>query len=312
MADNDQSDFLDPRVLNRIGRLELRARNIVEGTISGLHRSPFSGFSVEFASHREYVPGDEIKHIDWKVWARADRLYIKQYEEETNLRCTILLDCSRSMAYGDEGPGMSKFGYAATMAASLAYLLQRQQDGVGLVLFDTAVRLNLPVSSHPSHMRRIMHELNEAKPDRETDVSDVFHRLAEEIPKRGLIVLISDLFVDAETLTRALSHFRHRRHEVIVLHVMHDDELEFPFRDNTLFRGLEQDVELMTDPRALRKAYLAALEKFQALVRRQCANGGMDYVLAATGDPMDAALSAYLAFRRRSARTIMKGRRASV
>jgi uncharacterized protein (DUF58 family) len=303
VATDDGRRYLDPKVLSKISRLELRARSVVEGFISGLHKSPYHGFSVEFASHREYVPGDDTKHIDWKVWARADRYYIKQYEEETNLSSTILLDCSRSMVYGDARDGLTKFDYGCTVAASLAYLLQQQQDAVGLVTFDTGVRLSLPPSSHPSHLKLLLHELANTRPDDRTDVSEVFHRLAEQIRRRGLIVLISDLFVDVDTLTRALQHFRHKRHEVVVFQVMHDDELEFPFQDNVLFRGLEIDRQVLTEPRALRKAYLEAVERFLGGVRRSCANNGIDYRLLSTREPLDAALASYLAFRRRTGST---------
>ena len=307
MTDQTGRRYLDPKILNRITRLDVRARTIVEGFISGLHKSPYQGYSVEFATHREYVHGDDIKHIDWKVWARADRYYIKQYEEETNLQGTILLDASRSMRYGEAARDgrMSKFDYAATIAASLAYLLQQQQDAVGLVTFDTEVRRTLPPSSHPSHLKLLLHELSQTEPDRRTDVSDVFHRLAEQIPRRGLVVLLSDLFVDLDSLTRSLQHFRHKRHEVVVFHVMHEDELEFPFQDNTLFRGLEIEREVLTEPRALRQAYLEAVGRFLGRVRRLCAMNGIDYMLMSTSDPLDAALASYLAFRQRTALTIL-------
>ena len=307
MTQDPARRYLDPKVLNRIARLDVRARTVVEGFISGLHKSPYQGYSVEFATHREYVPGDEVKHIDWKVWARADRYYVKQYEEETNLRSTLLLDASRSMRYGtgDRAGRMSKFEYAATVAASLAYLLQQQQDAVGLVTFDTDVRRSLPPSSHPSHLKLLLHELAETEPDRRTDVSDAFHRLAEQIATRGLLVLISDLFLDLDALRRTLQHFRHRRHEVVVFHVMHEDELEFPFQDNTLFRGLEIDREILTEPRALRRAYLEAVAGYLERVRRLAATHGVDYMLMSTADPLDAALASYLAFRQRTARTIL-------
>ena len=295
--------FLDPKVIEKIKRLDVRARLVVDGFITGMHKSPYHGFAVEFASHREYVPGDEIKHIDWKVWSKTDRLYIKEYEEETNLRCTIVMDCSKSMAYGEDGAdGMGKFDYAATLSACLAYLLQHQADKVGLVMFDTAIRRNLPASTNPAHMKLLLHELDAAKPDEKTDVGDVFHRLADQIGKRGLVVLVSDLFVDPSQLLQSLRHFRHRRHEVVVFHVMHDHELTFPFQDNTLFRGLEDELELLTEPRALRKSYLEAVDRFKTEVRRACATAGADYVPLSSKDPLDAALSSYLAFRQRVVR----------
>ena len=299
--------YLDPKVLSKIQRLDIRARLVVEGFITGLHKSPYHGYSVEFASHREYVPGDEIKHIDWKVWARADRLYIKQYEEETNLRGTILLDCSKSMRYGEGAAwGLGKFDYAATLAASLAYLLQQQQDAVGLVTFDQRIRTKLPSSSHPSHLKLLLHELGRTQPDHGTEVAGIFHRLAEEIGKRGLVALISDLFIGQQTLLETLRHFRHRRHEVVVFHLLHNDELTFPFQENTLFRGLEEDVQVLTEPRALRKSYLEALDRFLGGVRRCCASCGIDYVQVNTREPLDAALSAYLAFRQRTLRMAAK------
>jgi uncharacterized protein (DUF58 family) len=201
---------------------------------------------------------------------------------------------------------MTKFDYGCTVAASLAYLLQQQQDAVGLVTFDVGVRRTLPPSSHPSHLKLLLHELAHTTPDDRTDVSEIFHRLAEQITRRGLIVLISDLFVDIDTLTRSLQHFRHRRHEVVVFQIMHHDELEFPFQDNVLFRGLEIDRQVLTEPRALRRAYLEAVERFLGRVRKTCARHGIDYMLISTHEPLDAALSRYLAFRRRTARAVMK------
>ena len=307
MSTAAQYNYLDPKTLDRIKRLDVRARLVVEGFITGQHRSPYHGFAVEFATHREYSPGDDLRHIDWKVWSRSDRLYIKEYEEETNLKCTILLDCSKSMRYGNqpESGGWSKFDYAATGAASLAYLLQQQQDAVGLVTFNTKVQKNLPASSHPNHLKLMLHELQETQADDKTDVALVFPELARQIRRRGMIVLFSDLFLDIPTLAESLKQFRLRRHEVIVFHVMHDDELTFPFQENTLFRGLESPVQLHTEPRALKRAYLEAVEKFQDEVRKTCATTGVDYVLMNTKEPLDAVLGSYLTFRhkvRRSAR----------
>ena len=300
--------YLDSKTLDRIKRLDVRARLVVQGFITGQHRSPYHGFAVEFATHREYAPGDDIRHIDWKVWSKTDRLYIKEYEEETNLKCTILLDASKSMRYGGVNGGdggWSKFDYAATGAASLAYLLQQQQDAVGLVTFNTKVMKNLPASSHPNHLKLMLHELEETQVDDKTDVSQVFPELARQIRRRGMVVLFSDLFLDIPTLAESLKQFRLRRHEVIVFHVMHDDELTFPFQDNTLFRGLEMPVQLHTEPRALRRAYLESVEKFLDEVRKTCATTGVDYVLMNTKEPLDAVLGSYLTFRhkvRRSAR----------
>jgi uncharacterized protein (DUF58 family) len=305
-----QYNYLDPKTLDRIKRLDVRARLVVEGFITGQHRSPYHGFAVEFATHREYSPGDDLRHIDWKVWSRSDRLYIKEYEEETNLKCTILLDASKSMKYGaqphprnGENLNWRKFDYAATAAASLAYLLQQQQDAVGLVTFTTKVQKNLPASSHPNHLKLMLHELDLAQPDEKTDVATVFPELARQIRRRGMIVLLSDLFMPIETLNESLKQFRLRRHEVIVFHVMDNDELTFPFEDNTLFRGLEDPIQLHTEPRALKRSYLEAVERFLTDVRKTCASAGVDYVLMNTKDPLDAVLGSYLTFRQKIRRT---------
>ncbi len=292
-----RSRYFDPKVLAKISRLDVRARMIVEGFISGMHRSPYHGYSVEFAEYREYVPGDDIKHIDWKVWARNDRFFLKQYEEETNLRCTILLDCSHSMAYG-EASGWSKFDHGATLAASLSVLLQRQQDAAGLVLFDNDARLNMPPKTHPNHIKQMLHELGQASPANVSDVDGVFSLLPEQIGKRGLVVLISDLFLDLDVLQKMLQQFGHRRHDVVIFHLLHEHELTFPFDDNTKFEGLEDDFDMLIDAPSLRQAYLAALEEYRLQVSRICTRAGHDYVPLSTAEYLDASLSTYLAKRR--------------
>ncbi len=308
MADsptNDPSQYLDPKVLEKIKHLDVRARLVVEGFITGQHQSPYNGFAVEFAGHREYAPGDELKHIDWKVWSKTDRLYIKEYEEETNLSCTIIVDASKSMAYGTET--WSKFDYAATAAASLTHLLQQQQDAVGLVTFNTAVTQNLPPSSRPVQLKRMVHELGEMQPDDKTDVGHVFLELAKQIRQRGMVVLLSDLFTDLDHLRESLQQFRLRRHEVIVMHVMHDDELNFPFDSHTRFLGLETTDQVHADPRALRKSYLKIVGDYLNDVRKICSTLGADYALMNTKDSLDAALSRYLAFRQRHTRGSRRG-----
>ena len=299
--------YFDPKTLERIKRLDVRARLIVEGFVTGQHRSPYNGIAVEFASHREYVPGDETRHIDWKVWSKTDRLYIKEYEEETNLKCMILVDASKSMRYGDRSANRwSKYDYAATAAASLAHLLQRQQDAVGLITFNTKILTNLPPSTNPSHLKQILHELEQTEPDDKTDVSDVFLKLAGQIQQRGMVVLFSDLFVDRADLSKVLAQLRVRKQEVVVFHVMHDDELTFPFQDNTLFRGLEVEMELHTEPRALRRSYLEVVNRFIEDVKKECAAHGIDYVLMNTKDPLDAVLATYLTFRQRTKRRMLR------
>jgi len=299
-----EKSYLDPKTLDRIKRMDVRARLVVEGFITGQHRSPYNGLAVEFATHREYTPGDDIRHIDWKVWSKTDRLYIKEYEEETNLTCTLLVDASRSMRYG-ERRGWSKFDHAATAAASLAYMMQQQQDAVGLVLFSNRIDKSLRPSTHPTHLKQILATLEAAVPERTTDVADVFQTLATQIRRRGMVVLVSDLLLDVGQLVTALQQFRLRQHEVIVLHVLDGDELRFPFDDNTMFRGLESDIELLAEPRALRQAYLASLERYLDQVKRACAAASVDYVLVDTSQPLDAVLAGYLSFRQKRRRMLM-------
>ena len=292
----DYRKYLDPKVLMKITRLDLKARLIVEGVISGMHKSPFHGFSVEFAQHREYVPGDDIRHIDWKVWSKSDRLYIKQYEEETNLRCYILLDMSESMKYGSEGH-MSKFDYAACVAGSLGFLLLRQQDAVSLSLFDTALRKYVPPSGHSAHLKTMLQEVVGTSPERKTEVETIFNELAEKITRRGIIVILSDLFVPVKSVIRGIQHFRHRRHDVVVFQILDEYELTFPFQQNTLFRGLEEYPEVMIEPRSLRAAYLRAFGEFNTELRRECIANNVDFVQLKTTDHLDAALASYLASR---------------
>ncbi|MCD4825041.1 MAG: DUF58 domain-containing protein [Phycisphaerae bacterium] len=295
---NELLKYLDPKVLNKITRLDLRARHVVEGFISGLHRSPFHGFSVEFASHREYVPGDDIKHIDWKVQAKTDRFYIKQYEEETNLKATFLLDASESMHYKSAGSDtLSKYAYAATAVASLAFLLQQQQDAVGLGIFDEELINYIAASGSSSQLKAMIHAMDIAEPKKKTSLEQIAHALAEKISRRGLICLVSDLFTDIDGVVRALEHFRHYDHEVVVLHIMDQTELDFPFQGVTQFMGLEEMGRLTIEPRALRDAYLKEVNDFCHEVKRKCVASRIDYKLISTADHLDAALCAFLAAR---------------
>jgi uncharacterized protein (DUF58 family) len=298
MSTETPTNYLDPKTLEQIRRLDVRARLIVEGFITGQHRSPYNGFAVEFAAHREYVPGDDLRHIDWKVWSKTDRLYIKEYEEETNLDCHIILDCSKSMAYGAE-QGWSKFDHGSTIAASLGYLMQQQQDAVGLELFSNGVDLVLKPSTNPSHIRSLMHHLQQTQPSKQSDVDGVFTKLAGQVKRRGLLILISDLFFSEEQLSAGLEAFRLRGQEVVLFHVMHGDELTFPFDENTLFQGLEVDQQLLVDPKSLRASYLEAIEAFLARVRRVATSVGVDHVLVDTSKSLGATLSSYLAFRQK-------------
>lgn len=293
---SEVSKYLDPKTLTKVGGLDLKARLIVEGYISGQHKSPYHGFSVEFAEHREYTPGDDLKHLDWKVLGKTDRYYIKQYEEETNLRSYILLDTSESMKYASPG-NISKLEYGCYIAASLSYMLIRQQDSMGMVLFDNGIKKFIPASASPAHLRLILHELANVVPDQRTDVGTIFHDLAERIKRKGLIVIISDLFDDPEKLLFGLQHFRHKRHEVIVFQILDDFEMRFPFDSMTLFEGYEGWQELLCDPRALRKGYMEEYEQFTEKMKRGCRNNKIDFVPINTKNPLDVVLSAYLATR---------------
>jgi len=297
--------LLDTDALAKIGRLELLARGVVEGFVSGRHRSPYRGFSVEFAEHREYVPGDNMRDFDWRVYARSDRYYIKRYIEETNLRSVILLDASGSMKYTGEraarrnGRRLSKFEYSQYLAASLAHLMINQQDAVGLVTFDTKVRRYIPSRSRTSHLRVILQELHETKPGEETALAPIFHDIAERAHRRGLMVVISDLFDDPEEILKALHHFRYRKHEVIILHVMAEEELAFPFDRWSLFRNLEiLGHRVQLDPRSIRAAYLSEVRRFIRRLEMGCGLMQLDYVPLSTRRDFDVALATYLARRR--------------
>jgi uncharacterized protein (DUF58 family) len=294
---SETSNYLHPETLAKLHGLELRARHIVEGYVSGVHRSPFHGFSIEFAEHREYVPGDDLRYVDWKVFGKTDKFYLKQYEEETNLVCYLLVDCSESMRFKSDLAAMSKLEYAHTMAASLAYLILQQQDSVGLATFDNEIRSLVRASSNPSHLKQLLYVLEHTSAERKTRTGPIFHDLAERLKKRGVVIILSDLFDDVPAMLAGLKHFRHRRHEVILFHVLDPAELDFPFRTITMFKGLEQFPDLLTDPRALRKAYLEEFDKFTQSVRKGCRNQNIDYVEMRTDASLEVALSSYLASR---------------
>lgn len=291
----DYQKYLDPRVLNKISRLDLKARLIVEGYIAGLHKSPYRGVSVEFATHREYVPGDDLRHLDWKIFGRSDRLYIKEYEQETNLNCYLLLDVSESMAY--RSGEMSKFDYGSAIAASLAYLMVQQQDAVGLVLFDREVRKVIPPRSNQVHLNAILKEISEAQPTRQTDIKAISLNMADRIEKRGLLIIISDLFDNPLNILKGLQRLRHRGQEIIIFNILDEAELEFPFSRMTQFDGLEEYQDIITDPRPLRRDYLSALNNFTTILRRNCLKERIDYTQISTGQNLDVALTAYLATR---------------
>jgi uncharacterized protein (DUF58 family) len=290
----DSKRYLRPEVTTRIRRLELTARRVVEGFLSGMHRSPYFGQSIEFLQHRQYTRGDEIRHIDWKVYARQDRLHIKQYEEETNLRLTLMVDRSGSMAYGDGES--NKFDFSASIAASLAYLALRQKDATGLFTFDTAMRASVPAKSHQQQLTRILSVLDSVGADGRTDLPRVAREVAQGIPKRGLVVIISDL-LGVDNLLEGLRVLRQRGHDVALFHVLHDDELDFKFNGATRFEGLETDDFLNCNPRALREGYLQALDAFLEQTRKICGHLSIDYMRVRTSEPLDAVLAKFLAAR---------------
>lgn len=292
---HDSKRFLHPEAIKRISRLELRARHVVEGFLAGMHRSPYFGRSVEFLQHRQYTWGDDLRNVDWKVWARQDRYYVKQFEEDTNMRCMFLVDVSGSMRYGSGA--MDKCEYACTVAACLAYLAIRQQDAVGCVSFDSAVRMTVPLRTKRSHLNAVVRALEVSAPREKTDLYAVLRVVAETCPRRGMMVLVSDLLADRAGLFRGLRLLRSRGHDVLVFHVMDDHELDFPFQGPTRFEGLELDQRLSCNPRALREGYLAALEAYLAEVRHGCAKNNADYSLLRTSQPLDAALATYLSNR---------------
>ena len=291
----DSKRFLHPDAIKRIARLELRARYIVEGFLAGMHRSPYFGQSVEFRQHREYAPGDDLRHVDWKVWARQDRLTVKQFEEDTNLRCVLMVDLSSSMEYGNGA--MNKYEIACTIASSLAYLILHQQDAVGCVTFDENIRTTVPVRTKRTHLNTIIQSLNVENPRDKTDMATLFRRVAETYPRRGMMVLISDLLADRDSLFKGLRLLRQRGHDVLVVHVMDDDELDFPFAGPTRFEGLETEDALNCNPRALREGYMEALNEFLDEVRRTSVQTGIDYKLIRTSDPLDAALASFISSR---------------
>jgi uncharacterized protein (DUF58 family) len=290
--------FLDPAVVARLANLELRARTIVEGLLTGLHRSPFKGFSVEFAEYRQYIPGDDLSTIDWKVYARSDRHYVKKYEAETNLDCHVMLDVSGSMGYGSRG--LTKFEYGQCLAASLAYLMNRQRDGIGLTAFDEGIVGMLPASARPGHLRAMLLTLERLKLGQLTNVSKPLHQLASSITKRGMVVLISDLLDEPDRVIEGLKHFQFKGTEVVVFHVLDPHELEFPFERATRFEDMESGAEVLAVPALVRPHYVAAMQALIERYKRDLGVVGIDYHLLTTADPLELALMQYLSTRERA------------
>ncbi len=296
------TDYLKPDELKTIKNLQLMAKRVVEGLISGMHRSPHKGVSVEFAQHREYVQGDEIRRVDWKAYAKTDRYYVREYEDETNLRVTMLLDASGSMGYAGEGRP-TKHEYALRTAAALAYLLLHQRDNVGMISFDKKIKTNIPPRSSMGHLIKLLDAMIESKPGGETDLGDVFHLLIPRLKRRGMVVIFSDCFGDMDSLIRSLAHFRTAGHEVILFHIVDPDESDFPFREWTRFENLELTENFrMVDPIHFRSAYLENYRNFKSQLQRACRRNQVDLVPLQTDKPFEDALAHYLMRRQTSSR----------
>jgi uncharacterized protein (DUF58 family) len=289
--------YFDPEGLARVGHMELVARQVVEGFLTGRHRSPYHGFSIEYLDHRQYTPGDEIRSIDWKILARTDKYYVKLFEDETNLRAYILLDCSKSMTF--KSGELSKLDYGSYLAAALSYLMLHQNDAVGLVLFDSEVRQFLTPRARPTQFRRILELLDNPTPREDTDVGVVLHDVAEQIKRRGLVIVISDLIDDEAKVANGLQHFRHNNHEVIVFHVLDDAELTFPYDRLTRFKDMEGAGRVVANPKSLRNRYLARIHSFIEGLKAACFERNVSYNLANTKEPYDHFLAAYLEKRSR-------------
>lgn len=289
--------FLIPGVLSKLKGMELKAKLVVEGFLTGLHRSPYKGFSVEFAEHRPYMPGDEIKRIDWKIFGKTDRFYIKEFEEETNLKAYIFLDASGSMRY--TSTKLTKLEYGSYLSASLVYLLLRQKDSVGLCIFDNKIRKYIAPKSSPRHLHIILKELDEIKPGGETDLGSTFHQIAERIKRRGLIIIISDLFDEPSRVLLGLKHFRHRKNEVIVFHILDPAEIHLPSVQPCILKDLESKEELQIEPKTAVLEYEKNFKVFVKRYRRECRENLIDYIPLNTLTPFDYALLSYLGKRKR-------------
>lgn len=293
---NDKKNYFDPKVLAGISNLSLRARWVVEGMMSGVHRSRSKGFSVEFEEHREYSPGDEIRRIDWKALGKTDRYFIKEYEDETNLRAYLLVDTSGSMDYASDG--ITKFDYGCTLAASLAYLILRQQDAAGVVTFSDHIEAFIPPKAKRDYLLQILRALENRGPAGETNVGKILEEIAGQIKRRGLVVLVSDLLDEPEQILKGLRLFRFKGNDVIVFHLLDPAELSLPFDGNILFEDLEElNLKVVADPRAIRKTYQEVVEEFTSRMRQECHDNVIDYQLISTSTPLDQALASYLSWR---------------
>ncbi len=293
ISSTEYKKYLNPSVLSKISSLELRAKLIVEGFLLGLHKSPYHGFSIEFSEHRQYNQGDSIKDIDWKVYGKTDRFYIKQYEEETNLKCYIVLDTSKSMNYASEG-NIRKLEYASMLAASLSYLMLKQQDAVGLALYSDEIKKIIQPRVSNIYLQEIVYTLSNITASSKTQTAFSFHNIAEKIKKRGLVILISDFFDDLDSVLNAIKLFSIKRNEVIVFQILDPIEKNFAFSRDSIFVDLETSEEMTTQPHQIQKAYQEAMSNFLKRLRQECFNSGIDYNLIETSQPFDKALYAFL------------------
>ncbi len=296
--DTDYKKYLNPEIVSKLKGMELRARMVVEGFIAGMHKSPYHGFSVEFAEHRQYMPGDNIRDIDWKVYGKSDRFYIKQYEEETNLKGYLLLDCSKSMAFSS-GSDIPKHDYAGLLCGALSYLMLRQRDAVGLVTFDDKIRRYIPPRSKSGHLHVMLNEIANQGPSERTDIAATLHEMADRIKRRGLVIILSDLLDDAEKIISGLKHFRYNKHEVIIFHILDPRERDFAFPREAVFKDMETGEELTTLPYQIKKDYARAVTSFSGEIAAACRQANIDYHPIDTATPFDKALYAFLSKRER-------------
>ena len=284
--------YLSSEIISNLSSLSLKARLLVEGLIVGMHKSPYHGFSVEFSEHRLYNPGDEIRNIDWKIWGKTDKYFVKEYEEETNLLSHIILDQSASMSYSSSN--ISKLDYAKILAASLAYLMLKQQDGVGLTLFDSKIRSSIPPKSKSNHINALFKIMEDIIPGPDTNIGDILHISAESIKKRGLVIIISDFFDDLESIISGIKHYRYKGNEVILFHILDKQELKLDFNERTQFIDLETNETITTDPWHIRTAYQAGIQQFCNNLKINCRKNKVDYTLIDTSQPIEIALFDYL------------------
>ena len=297
-ANLEYKNLLDPSIISKINSLELRARLVVEGFMVGLHKSPYHGFSVEFIQHRPYMQGDSLKDVDWKVYGKTEKFYIKQYEEETNLRSYILLDVSKSMQFSS-GNNVSKLEYASTLAAALSYLMMKQQDAFGLTLYSDRIVEYLPPKATKSYLRQVLKSLVSVKASDTTNTAACLNSVAEKIKRRGLVIIISDLFDDIESVISALKHFSYQKNEIIVFQILDPIERNFAFGRDAIFKDMESEEELTTQPYQIQKAYKLAMEEFIGKIKNECLNSKIDFNIIETSTPFDKALMSYIQKRRR-------------